>query len=54
MKVSVIPIVIDAFGTIYKGLVKIFEELIIKGQVETIKDSKLLISSRIVASFLET
>ena len=37
MKVTVIPIVIDALGTIPKGLVKGLEALEITEQVETMK-----------------
>ena len=36
MKVTVIPIVIGALGTVIKGLVKVLEELGIKIGVETI------------------
>ena len=37
MKVTVIPIVIGAHGTIVKGYVKELEDLEIRGQVETIQ-----------------
>ena len=36
MKVTVIPIVIGALGTVTKGLVKVLEDLEVRGQVETI------------------
>ena len=36
MKVTVIPVVIGALGTIPKGLVKGLKDLEIRGQVETI------------------
>ena len=36
MKVSIIPIVIDVFGTVMKGLLKRVEDLEIRGRVETI------------------
>ena len=36
MKVTIIPIVIDAFGTVTKGLLKGGEELEIRGRVEII------------------
>ena len=37
MKMTIIPIVIGAFGTVNKGLVKGLEDLEIGGRVETIK-----------------
>ena len=37
MKVTIIPIVIDALGTVTKGLVEGLEDLEIRGQMETIK-----------------
>ena len=37
MKVTIIPIVIGAFGTVAKGLLKGLEVLEVGGQVETIK-----------------
>ena len=36
MKLTIIPIVIDAFGTVTKGLLKRLEDLEIRGRVETI------------------
>ena len=36
MKVTIVPIVIGAFGTITKGLLKGLEDLEVGGQVETI------------------
>ena len=36
MKVTVIPIVIGALGTVTKGLLKRLEDLEIRGRVETI------------------
>ena len=38
MRVTVIPIVIDALGMILKGLIKGMEELEIRGHTETIQD----------------
>ena len=38
MKVSIIPIVTDAFGTVTKGLLKRLEDLEIRGRVETIQN----------------
>ena len=37
MKATIVPIVIGAFGTITKGLLKILEDLEIGGRVETIQ-----------------
>ena len=45
MKVTVIPIVIGALGTIPKGLVKRLEDL----EVDTIQTTELLRSARILA-----
>ena len=36
MKVTIIPIVIGAFGTVTKGLLKGLEDMEVGGQVETI------------------
>ena len=36
MKVTIIPIVIDAFGTLTKGLLKGLEDLEVSYRVETI------------------
>ena len=41
MKVTVIPIVIGAFGTIPKGLIKGPKDIEIRGQVETIETKAL-------------
>ena len=49
-----IPIVIGAFGTIIIGLVKVLEDLKIRGQVETIETAALLRSARILRRVLET
>ena len=46
MKVTVIPMVIGAFGTISKELVKGLEDLEIRG-VETLQTTALLRSARI-------
>ena len=54
MRVTVIPIVISALGMIPKGLVKGLKDLEIKGQVETIQTTALLISARILGNVLET
>ena len=42
MKVTIVPIVIRALGTITKGLVKGLEDLEIGGRVETIQTTALL------------
>ena len=48
MKVTVIPIIIGAFGTVTKGLLKGLEDLEVGGRVETIKTTTLLRTSRIM------
>ena len=50
----VIPIVIDALGTITKGLVQGLEDLEITGRVETIQTTALLRAGRILRRVLET
>ena len=47
MRVTIIPIMIDAFGTITKGLLKGLEDLEIRGWVETIQTTTLLRTARI-------
>ena len=42
MKVTIIPIVIGAFGTVTKGLQKGLEDLEVGGRVETIQTITLL------------
>ena len=37
MKVAIIPILIGAFGTVNKGLLKALEEMEVGGRVETIQ-----------------
>ena len=54
MKVTVIPIVIGAFGTVTKGLLKGLGELEVDGRVETIQTTALLKTSRILRRVLET
>ena len=54
MKMTVIPIVISALGTIPKGLVKRLKMLEIRGRVETIQTTVLLRSARILRRVLET
>ena len=54
MKMTVIPIVIGALGTIPEGLIKGLEDLEIRGQVETIQTSASLRSARILRRVLKT
>ena len=54
MKVTIIPIVIGAFGTVTKGLLKGLEHLEVGGQVETIQTTALLRTVRILRIVLET
>ena len=54
MKVTIIPIVIGAFGTITKGLLKGLEDLEIGSRVETIQTTALLKTARILRRVLET
>ena len=52
--VTIIPIVIGAFGTITKGLLKGLKDLEVGGRVETIQTIALLKTARIPRSVLET
>ena len=54
IKVTVIPIVIGAFGTLTKGLLKGLEDLKVGGRVETIQTTALLRTVRILRRVLET
>ena len=54
MKVTIVPIVIGALGTITKGLLKGLEDLEIGGRVETIQTTALLRTARILKRVLET
>ena len=54
MQVTIIPIVISAFGTLTKGLLKGQEDLEVGGRVETIQTTTLLRTARIVRRVLET
>ena len=54
MKVTVIPIISDALGTVLKILVRGLEDLKIRGQVETIQSTALLRSARIPRRVLVT
>ena len=54
MQVTIIPIVIGAFGTVTKGLLKGLEDLEVGGRVETIQTTALLRTARILKRVLET
>ena len=54
MKVTIVPIVIGAFGTITKGLLKGLEDLEVGGRVETIQMIAFLRTTRILRRVLET
>ena len=54
MKVTIIPIVIGAFGSVTKGLLKGLEDLEVGGRVETIQTTTLLKTARILRGVLET
>ena len=54
MKVTIVPIVIGAFGTITKGLLKGLEDLEVSGRVETIQTTALLKTARILRRVPET
>ena len=54
MKVTIIPIVIGAFGTVTKGLLQGLEDLEVGGRVETNQTPALLRRARILKRVLET
>ena len=54
MQVTIIPIVIGAFGTATKGLLKGLEDFEVGGRVETIQTTELLRTARILRRVLET
>ena len=54
MRVTILPIVIGAFGTVSKGLLKGLEDLDVGGRVETIQTTALLKTGRILRRVLET
>ena len=54
MKVTIIPFVIDVFGTLTKGLLKGLEDLKVGGRVEIIQTTTLLRTARILRRVLET
>ena len=51
---TIVPIVIGAFGTVTKGLLKGLEDLDVGGRVETIQMTALLRTARILKRVLET
>ena len=55
-KMTIIPIVIGAFGIVTKGLLKIksLEDLEVGGRVHTIQTTALLRTARILRRVLET
>ena len=54
MKVTILPILIGAFGTITRELLKGLEDLEVGGRVETILTTVLLRTARILRRVLET
>ena len=54
MKVTIMPIMIGAFGTVTKGLLKELEDLKVGGRVETIQTTALLRTVRILRRVLDT
>ena len=54
MQVTIIPIVIGAFGTVTKGLLKGLEDLEVNRRVETIQTTALLRTARLLRIVLET
>ena len=54
MKVTIIPIVIGAFGTVTKGLLKGLEDLKVGGRVETTQITAQFKTVRILGRVLET
>ena len=54
MKWTIIAIVIGAFGTVTKGLLKGLKDLEVGGRVETIQTTALLTMARILRRVLET
>ena len=53
-KVTIVLIVIGAFGTVTKGLLKGLEDLEVGRRVETIQTATLLRTARILRRVLET
>ena len=54
MKVTIVPILIGAFGKVNKGLSKGLEELKVGGRVETIQTTTLLTKPGLLRRVRET
>ena len=54
MNVTTVPILIGAFGTVTKELLKSLEDLKVGGRVETIQTTAFLKTARIMRRVLET
>ena len=54
MQLTIIPIVIGAFGTVTKGLLKGLEDLAVGGRLETIQTTTLSRMARILRRVMET
>ena len=54
MMITIVPIVIEALGTITKGLLKGLEDLEVGGRLETIPATALIRTTRILRRVLET
>ena len=54
MKLTIVLIVIGAFGTVTKGLLKGLVNLAVDGRVETIQTTALFKTARILRRVLET
>ena len=54
MRVTIVPILIGAFGNVTKGLLKGLEDVEVRGRVETIQTTALLKTARILRRVLET
>ena len=54
IKVTIVPIVIGAFGTVTKGLLKGLEDLEVGGRMESIQTTELLRTARMLRRVLET
>ena len=54
MKVTIVPIVTGALGTITKGLLKGLDDLEVGGWVETIQMTAMLRKARILRRVMET
>ncbi len=54
MSVTIVPIVIGAFGKVAKGLLKGLEYFEVGARVETIQTTALLKTARILRRVLET